>query len=531
MTNQYRCPYCLQTFDWNSSEDTITACPVCLENLSEPVLTYKSGTVIGDYQIIKHIGLGGMGEIFLAKQLSMDRDVALKILHSALVKDKAYLERFFREVRTLAAIEHPNVIQAIEAGVDDGRCYFSMMYIDGYDIASKLDKDEVFEESEALRIIHDTAGALEYVWEKHKTLHRDIKPANIMLTYEDNILKLMDLGISKKLSADPEPSLTVEGMMVGSPAYVSPEQARAEKDIDFRVDIYSLGATYYHMLTGEPPYDNDSSMGIIAKHLTEPIPDIRKTNKKLSIMSKKLIDKMMAKNREKRFSSWQELIEEIKKIHSKINKDEEKNLTDFSQTEIEPETESSEKIPEKKKKNQEKVPFLERKINKKRFVSLVILLILFLMAFYSMVNKALKEEKARKIKIRYTRAENYLSKAQTIIENDLKRKNFARIKSLLEKAAEFNAGSISNRAESLLKELPDKLNRYELNTHRERYRNCKKKSDQLILDKKYDKAINIWERFLNLSGISADLKNKARKEIRSIENEKQKYGENIKGLE
>ncbi|MFA6293320.1 MAG: serine/threonine-protein kinase [Victivallales bacterium] len=313
MKNTYVCPSCKEEFDWDDSLDqTMIRCPECEAEMVAPAPMLEKDAVVGDYRIIERIGIGGMGEVYLAEQKSMKRPVALKILQEDLVQDKAYLDRFYREVRTLAQIEHPNVVSAIEAGADGHVYYFSMTFVEGKDIKRMLDEGHIFKETEAVKIALEVAYALKFVWEKHGILHRDIKPANIMLTTENEV-KLMDLGISKKMF-DEDVELTVAGMMIGSPQYVSPEQAKALKDVDFRADMYSLGATLYHILAGSPPYPGNNAMAVIVKHLDEPIPDPRKAWPEITESTANLIAIMMAKKKEDRFDSWDECIDVMKDI-------------------------------------------------------------------------------------------------------------------------------------------------------------------------------------------------------------------------
>ncbi|MEI6424372.1 MAG: serine/threonine-protein kinase [Lentisphaerota bacterium] len=313
MKNTYVCPSCKEEFDWDDSLDqTMIRCPECETEMVAPAPMLEKDAIVGDYRIIERIGIGGMGEVYLAEQKSMQRPVALKILQEDLVQDKAYLDRFYREVRTLAQIEHQNVVRAIEAGADGNVYYFSMTFVEGKDIKRMLDEGHIFKETEAVRIALEVSYALKYVWEKHGILHRDIKPANIMLTSENEV-KLMDLGISKKMF-DEDVELTVAGMMIGSPQYVSPEQAKALKDVDFSADMYSLGATLYHMLAGSPPYPGNNAMAVIVKHLDEPIPDPRKAWPEISEATANLIAVMMAKKKEGRFGSWDECIDAMKDI-------------------------------------------------------------------------------------------------------------------------------------------------------------------------------------------------------------------------
>jgi serine/threonine protein kinase len=275
---------------------------------------------IADYSVVRLLGIGGMGEVFLAEQKSLKRMVALKVLLPALVNNRKCLDRFFREVRTLAKVEHPNIVQAIEAGAENDICFFSMQYVDGKDLRQLIDSSGGMAEYESLKIVRTIASTLDYAWRKLQLLHRDIKPSNIMLAKTGEI-KLLDFGISKIVSDTQEVEITRQGMMVGSPHYISPEQAKAEK-ADFHSDMYSLGATLYHMLSGEPPYDADTSMGIVSKHFSEPVPDIRKTAPIISQGTAILIKSLMAKKPEDRFDSWQDVIDAIEKILNKINPEE-----------------------------------------------------------------------------------------------------------------------------------------------------------------------------------------------------------------
>jgi serine/threonine protein kinase len=253
-----------------------------------------------------------MGEIYLAEQMSMRRIVALKVLQPALAKNEVHLERFFREVKNLAKLRHPAVVQAIEAGVENGICYFSMSYVNGTDL-KRVIMHEAMDEDRVLKVARDTADALSQVWRKHGMIHRDIKPSNLMLTAEGE-LKILDFGISKQTIADEDDAeLTRAGALIGSPYYMSPEQARGGK-LDLRADVYSLGATMYHLLTRQVPYEGDSSIEVVSLHISAPEPDPRKINPKISCKTAALIKRMMAKNPDKRFLSWEKVIEEIDAI-------------------------------------------------------------------------------------------------------------------------------------------------------------------------------------------------------------------------
>lgn len=271
---------------------------------------------VGDYTIIRLLGIGGMGEVFLAEQKSLKRLVALKILLPALTNNRRCLERFFKEVQTLAKIEHPGIVRAFEAGAEGNICYFSMMFVEGGDLRQTIARKEKLDEPDALAIAVDIASSLNYAWQKYKLIHRDIKPANIIIAM-DNSAKILDLGISKLINENQEEDMTMHGVMVGSPHYISPEQAKAEK-VDFHTDMYALGATLFHMLAGEPPYDADSALAIVSKHISEPVPDVRKINSAVSEDTGLLISRLMAKNALERFPDWTSVIKEIKRIQENL---------------------------------------------------------------------------------------------------------------------------------------------------------------------------------------------------------------------
>jgi len=299
------------------TEASSKTCPACggrvvpefKASLEDP--SPESRSRVGDYFLECRLGSGGMGEVYLAKQISMKREVALKILQRELSSDKKYLERFFREVRLLAQLEHPNIVHAIEAGMEGDTCYFSMEYVHGKDLKRQIDLGRHFNEQETLQMACQVAAALSYAWEKRKLIHRDVKPANIILTADCEV-KLMDLGISKRQFESSE--ITLDGMMVGSPTYISPEQARSEKDLDFRADMYSLGASLFHILTGKPPYDADSPVAVVTMHLGSPVPDPRDLRPDISKATASLIMRMMEKERENRFESWDDAIAQMQSI-------------------------------------------------------------------------------------------------------------------------------------------------------------------------------------------------------------------------
>jgi serine/threonine-protein kinase len=266
---------------------------------------------IPGYQMLQKLGKGSMGLVYKAKQISVDRVVAIKILLEPLAQNKEFIKRFEREAKIAAKLAHNNVVNAIDAGEVDGHYYFVMEYVEGPTIKDFLDQNRTFEEKEALRIVLAIAEALKHA--NHRGLiHRDIKPENVILT-RDGGVKLADLGLAR-LTDDEKWGLSEAGMAIGTPYYISPEQVRGQTNVDIRADIYSLGATLYHMVTGTVPYGGDTPNEVMRKHVDPNIgmvpPDHINTN--LSGGLGMVVETMMAKNREHRYQTPDDLILDVK---------------------------------------------------------------------------------------------------------------------------------------------------------------------------------------------------------------------------
>ena len=308
----FTCPHCESEMETDASfAGNAAQCPGCNNTVLIPMPGIKEGIEIAGFKIEKRLGIGGMGEVWLATQTAMDRKVALKILSPALTQDEEFVTRFMAEVQLSAKLEHPNIVAAHYAGSENGIHYLAMSFIDGVELEDKLKIDKIINEKEALKITRSIAEALCYAWDDFQIIHRDIKPANIMIDRKGRA-RLMDMGISKSLSEDK--NLTMTGMIVGTPYYMSPEQARADSDLDSRSDIYALGATLYHMATGEVPYDATTAMGILAKHITEEFPSPQLKNPELSDECSVLLEIMMAKKMENRQNDWQAVISDIDRV-------------------------------------------------------------------------------------------------------------------------------------------------------------------------------------------------------------------------
>lgn len=275
------------------------------------------GKTIGRYQIVEHLGRGGMAEVYKAYQPALDRYVAIKLMHSFLADDEDFLGRFQREARAIGRLRHPNIVQVHDFDVEDGIYYMVMEFIDGYTLKEKLynlaASNAILPLDEALRITRDVTAALAYA-HKRGMVHRDVKPANIMINREHQVI-LTDFGIAKILSG---PQYTASGAMIGTPAYMSPEQGMGEPG-DARSDIYSLGIVLFQMATGQLPYDADTPLAIVLKHVNSPLPIPSKINPALPSEVERIILKTLAKNPDDRHQSGDELIQHLDLIQESIS--------------------------------------------------------------------------------------------------------------------------------------------------------------------------------------------------------------------
>lgn len=266
---------------------------------------------IPGFQILSKLGQGAMATVFKAKQMSLDRTVAIKVLPKRLSENKEFVDRFYREGRAAARLNHPNIVQAIDVGEAGGYHFFVMEYVDGKTVYEGLTKDKCYEEREALTIVLQVSQALEHA-HANGFIHRDVKPKNIMITRE-GVVKLADMGLAREVS-DYETAEAEAGRAYGTPYYISPEQIRGEINIDFRADIYSLGATLYHMVTGKVPFDASTPSAVMHKHLKEPLIPADHINTNLSAGAGEIVEVMMAKPRDNRYASTTELIADIEAV-------------------------------------------------------------------------------------------------------------------------------------------------------------------------------------------------------------------------
>jgi serine/threonine-protein kinase len=272
---------------------------------------------IPGYQLISKIGKGAMASVYKARQLSLDRIVAVKVLPKRSSENPEFVERFYYEGRAAAKLSHNNIVQAIDVGsTPDGFHYFVMEYIEGltlYDIMQPppVGEGRNFGEAEALDITIQMADALAHA-HKRGLIHRDVKPKNIILTPQ-GVAKLTDLGLARAVD-DSAMAEAEAGRAYGTPYYISPEQIRGDVDIDFRADVYSLGATMYHLVTGRPPFEGDSPTAVMHKHLKSPLKPPDHINTALSAGVGEIIEVAMAKNREERYARTEDMLEDLRAV-------------------------------------------------------------------------------------------------------------------------------------------------------------------------------------------------------------------------
>jgi len=264
---------------------------------------------IANYRLLSKIGAGSMGVVYRAKHVQSGQDVALKILLKRFYADPEYLERFYREAQASAQLSHPNLIRAIEAGKSkEGYHFFAMEYVDGETVQAVVDREETIPERRAIEISIQVARALEHA-SSRGIVHRDIKPDNLMLS-KSGAIKVADFGLARETDS----SVTQTGIALGTPHYMSPEQVRGEHSVDIRSDIYSLGASLYHMVTGSPPFVGTSAAVVITKHLSEQVTHPQEKNPRLSDSICKIMLRMMEKEQVDRYQSAADLLGDLEML-------------------------------------------------------------------------------------------------------------------------------------------------------------------------------------------------------------------------
>ena len=310
----YRCHKCQHLADTMQINLASGICPACGER-------YKgefAGCTVRDFKVIGELARGANGAVYVAQQPLLRRDVALKLILKEHLGDLEHLEQFFSEARAVARVAHPNIVQALAAGVDDNKvCYYAMEMVEGQTLEQKLDDFGALEFAEALHIGVRISEAIAYAWRRVKLVHGDIKPANILLG-KDGEPKLADLG-----QAHFRDSVVEIDSLMATPLYVPPELVRGEYDkIGAKTDIYSFGAMLYELFVGEPPFFSTDMQEALQMHLTDKHEPLKS---RLGFFDEKLsdfVDSMLAKNQDLRPDNWYEIAEFLRKIElrTKIGK-------------------------------------------------------------------------------------------------------------------------------------------------------------------------------------------------------------------
>ncbi|MHC5059328.1 MAG: serine/threonine protein kinase, partial [Planctomycetota bacterium] len=256
-------------------------------------------SIVAGYEVVSKLGQGGMGAVYKARQVETGQYVALKILPPSLANE-AMVKRFQREADVTSKLDHEHIVGCVEFGFDKRRkCHFcALEFVEGEDLGKRLKRTGAMPEGEAAAIARQIARALQHA-NANGLVHRDVKPENIMIT-PAGASKLLDLGLARPANMEAT-RFTQSGMFVGSPYYASPEQALGSRDIDTRADIYSLGATLYHMITGTPPFAGSTVMEVLQKHVHEKVPWPADVKPELSDGVCRVIARMMAKKPEERY--------------------------------------------------------------------------------------------------------------------------------------------------------------------------------------------------------------------------------------
>ena len=284
------------------------------ENVEKKAQVALQGGIkqLGAYKILKKIGEGGMGAVYLADDTAVGRKVALKILPKKYASDQTFLSRFRREAKATGKLNHVNIVTAYTTGEDMGVHYYAMEFCEGEPLDAKLLREKALTWDKAIEITMQVARGLKHAHE-HGLIHRDIKPANILLT-KDGVAKILDLGLSKNIGDAEQSFATQTGVAMGTPHYISPEQARGDKGIDGRTDIYSLGATVYHLVTGQTPFQGSTAAMIMMQHLTAQLPNPQDIQDDIPDGIVLVIQKMMAKEPGDRYRNCDELLRDLELV-------------------------------------------------------------------------------------------------------------------------------------------------------------------------------------------------------------------------
>jgi serine/threonine protein kinase len=303
------CNSCQREIEVTDSKQRVIHCDTCHTFIDLNELSNYTFLSIGEFEIIQQIGQGAMGTVYEAIQKNLDRKVALKVLPpTPSTEHQVMVQRFLHEMKLAAQIEHPYIVSVHQAGEAQGFPYYSMNLVQGHNLEELVHRDGPFNEAEALIIALHVAEALGSIWNEFQIIHRDIKPSNIMLNHKSTV-QVLDMGLAKGLNESLD--FTRTGMALGSPLFLSPEQA-SQESIDFRTDIFSLGTTLYYLLSGHVPFAGESIAEILHNVVNNKYKPISHYTDVISSETSLLLEMMMSKNQDDRFESWTDLINTLR---------------------------------------------------------------------------------------------------------------------------------------------------------------------------------------------------------------------------
>src|ERR671927_520566 len=271
----------------------------------ESMSTLVGMQLSGRYRLDAQIGAGGMSTVYRTFDLTLERPVAVKLMHREIASDSAQLERFRREARAVARLSHPHIVGVIDAGEDEGRPYIVLEHVDGETLKDRIRRRGRLPVDEAIAYAIEIARALGCA-HTHGIVHRDVKPQNVLID-EEGSAKVTDFGIARSLH---EEGLTADGRVLGTTDYVSPEQALG-RPVDGRTDIYSLGVVLYEMLTGDVPFHGENQVSVAMKHVREDLPDIQRERPEVSATLAAVLDRMTDKDLEHRYPDIPSVIADL----------------------------------------------------------------------------------------------------------------------------------------------------------------------------------------------------------------------------
>ncbi len=287
--------------------------PYCRRSKRHMSITSFSG-----YEVLEVLPRGGMSTVYKARQISLDRIVAIKALPPAMGAAPADVEKFMDEARITARLKHPNIVQVYDFGKSEaGVYYFVMEYISGYSVAAWIRRKKYLSEENTLLCALNIAAAMSYAWQTAGIVHCDIKPDNVIID-GDGTVKLADLGLAMSVKSIFGQARTPDSPIFGTPNYISPEQSRGDEHLDCRADIYSLGAMLYHCMTGTMPFEGMPPLEVMDRQITDQIADPQDVNPSISVWSACLIEKMMAKDRDYRQKDWADAIRDLTNARSEM---------------------------------------------------------------------------------------------------------------------------------------------------------------------------------------------------------------------